>query len=412
MVLIMDVKRSTFPAFKSNLYDITSYVQAHTLLNRGITTLGGSTIPQCIMSNNKYEAQERATMGVVYLIASYLTPIMLIPVYNKHFLKNKGVIKNLDGVEKKIILVSKKYLTPQGDLKKGLEETAKMLDKGGSTEHKKAFEEIYGRYSNPDKLKKDLLNVHEKVLLTDFMTTAAMWAAIPWIATETTEHLTGRKDFSAGFNLKSDDNKNSNKKFRKIFWNLIFVTVPGILFSKTVTKGLNYKAIESTNNLRSKLLSKINANAQSFDYTSGTNMSKTIYASIWALSSFPAKIISSRDKNERKDRAIRDIGLFTMFFGGDFFINNLLGRTADRIFGTKIMDYGSEKLSFMQKFKLKLRDFRTLGKTCNLSPSQLKKTKNIGAAIYWTSLLANTALIGFALPKFLNKFLRHNIQAN
>jgi hypothetical protein len=39
----------------------------------------------------------------------------------------------------------------------------------------------------------------------------------------------------------------------------------------------------------------------------------------------------------------------------------------------------------------------------------LKKTKSAGASLYWVSLLTNTLLIGFGLPKVLNKFLRHNI---
>ena len=139
-------------------------------------------------------------------------------------------------------------------------------------------------------------------------------------------------------------------------------------------------------------------------------MSKTIYAAIWVLSSFPAKIISSRDANERKDRALRDIGLFTMFFGGDFLINNIAGRLADKIFGTKIMNDKGEKLNFIQKFKLPLKNFRLLEQSKDISPEILKKTKTIGAGLYWFSLLTNTALIGFGLPKVLNKFLRHNIE--
>ena len=61
----MDCKKvsNTLPFKGFNIYNATSYVQDHTLINRGITTLGGSTAPQCIMSNNKYEAQERALMG-------------------------------------------------------------------------------------------------------------------------------------------------------------------------------------------------------------------------------------------------------------------------------------------------------------------------------------------------------------
>ena len=270
----------------------------------------------------------------------------------------------------------------------------------------KAFNEIYNRYQNPEKLKKDLLKVHEKILTTDFITTAVMWSSIPWIATEFTEHRTKRNDFSAGFKLKDNPDKTQeelkNSKIKKILWNIFFTTIPAIIFAKTVTKGLN---TQSTN----KILKTISQNAHNFDYTSGTNMSKTIYASIWLLSSFPAKIISSRDANERKDRALRDAGLFTMFFGGDFLINNIAGRIADKIFGTKIMNNGDKELNFLQKFKLQLKNFRKLEEAKDLPPEILKKTKIVGAGLYWFALLTNTALIGFALPKVLNKFLRYNI---
>lgn len=393
------------------MYDATAYVQNHTLINRGITTLGGSTIPQCIMSNNKYEAQERAIMGVVYLIASYLTPILLIPVYNRNFLKNKGIIKNFDKIAERIIQIPKEYLTPKGNLAAGMKKTAEIFDKKNKNNlTEKAFDEIYNRYNNPEKLKKDLLSVHEKVLMTDFITTAAMWSSIPWIATEFTEHRTKRTDFSAGFNLKQNDiaekeTSKQNKK-KKILWNILFATIPGIIFAKSVTKGLS-SPISSTSGIITK---KIANNPNKFNYTSGTNMSKTIYASIWLLSSFPAKIISARDSNERKDRAIRDIGLFTMFFGGDFLINNILGRLSDKFLNTKIMDTKDKKRGFLKDFKLSMKNFTKLDSEKNLTPEVLKRTKKAGAGIYWLSLLANTALIGFMLPKFLNKFLRHNIK--
>ena len=398
----------TLPFRGGNIYSTTAYVQNHTLINRGITTIGGSTLPQCAMSNNKYEAQERALMGGIYFIASYLTPILLIPLYNKHFLKNKGIIQSLKGAENKIIQVSKKYLTPDADLKKGLEISAEIFDeKNGTKEHKKAFEKIYKKYNNADKLKKDLLSVHEKILMTDFITTGAMWSAIPWIATEFTQARTKRKDFSAGFSLKNDNSKNDEEvkksKLKKLAWNIAFAIVPGILFSKTVTKGLSTKS----SNI---LLKKIGQNPHNFDYTSGTNMSKTIYAAIWLLSSFPAKLISSRDSNECKDRALRDIGLFTMFFGGDFLINNIAGRLADKVFGTKIMNNDGKNLNFFQKFKMPIKNFKTLDSAKDLSPEIMKKTKTIGAGLYWFSLLTNTAIIGFGLPKLLNKFLRHNIE--
>lgn len=413
----MDIKEvsNKIPFSGLDIYKATSYVQDHTLINRGITTLGGSTIPQCIMSNNKYEAQERGLMGGIYFVASYLTPILPLPLYNRHFLKNKGVTKTLGDAGEKIIQVSKKYLTPDADLKEGLKVTAEMLDKkSGKDTYQKAFNEIYDRYSNEAKLKKDILSVHEKILMTDFITTAAMWSAIPIIATELTEYRTKRQDFSAGFNLKKSEIKSPEEqkksKSKKLAWNVLLSVIPGIIFSKVVTKGLSHSLKGSTSaNVMRGLYEKIARSPQNFDYTSGTNMSKTIYAAIWMLSSFPAKIISSRDANERKDRAIRDIGLFTMFFGGDFLINNVAGRFMDKFFGTKIIDdTGKKDLNFVKRFGLGIRNFRTLEK--EVPASVLKKTKYAGAGLYWFSLLANTALIGFALPKFLNGFLRKNIK--
>ena len=99
-----------------------------------------------------------------------------------------------------------------------------------------------------------------------------------------------------------------------------------------------------------------------------------------------------------------------MFFGGDFLINNVAGRLSDKFFGTKIMDDKGKNLNFFKRFGLKTRNFRTLEQAKDIPSSVLKKTKYAGAALYWFSLLANTALIGFGLPKVLNKFLRHNIE--
>ena len=73
------------------------------------------------------------------------------------------------------------------------------------------------------------------------------------------------------------------------------------------------------------------------------------------------------------------------------------------------MNNEGKDLNFLQKFKLQLKNFRKLEEAKDLPPEILKKTKTVGAGLYWFALLTNTALIGFALPKVLNKFLRYNI---
>ena len=46
----------------------------------------------------------------------------------------------------------------------------------------------------------------------------------------------------------------------------------------------------------------------------------------------------------------------------------------------------------------------------NVSPEVIKKTKNIGAGLYWVSLLSNMAVLGFTLPHFLNRMLLHTVE--
>ena len=189
---------------------------------------------------------------------------------------------------------------------------------------------------------------------------------------------------------------------KRAFGTLAFAFIPGIIISKSVTKGLTASKANFIKN-----------NASNFNYTSGVSMSKTVNALKWAFTGFLAKLPSSRDKYELRDRTAREGGTFIMFFGGDFLINNILGRLSDRYLGTKIMKtdkYGDNKVGFWKGFTLGVRNFKKLDKMKSIPPEALKKTKTIGAALYWVSLLSNMAILGFTLPHFLNKMLRYTVE--
>ena len=189
---------------------------------------------------------------------------------------------------------------------------------------------------------------------------------------------------------------------KRLAGTLAFAFIPGILLSKVVTNGLS----STTANI-------IKNNAQNFNYTSGVSMSKTVNAMKWAFTGFLAKLPSSRDKYELRDRTAREGATFVMFFGGDFLINNILGRLSDRFLGTKIMNtdkYKGQKICFLKSFLLPTRRFRKLDNMKNVSPNVIKKTKNIGAILYWVSLITNMAVLGFTVPHFLNKMLRHSVE--
>lgn len=385
--------------FGGSLYNATAFIQSHTLLNRGLTNIGGCAIPNAIMSNTKAEALERIGMSTLTVSFAFIMPLFLLPRYNRYFLSKNGIVKNFQNNEKKIIQVSKEYLTGNAEkMVDGIKKSAKDL------KAEKDFENILLRFKGrEEELRKKLLKAHEGILRSDFMSTGLLMGSIPWIATGITELKTGRKGFSATFDMLEEKEiskqEHRQNKLKRLLGTLAFALIPGVIISKGVTAGLN-----------AEKMNFIKRNAQNFNYTSGVSMSKTVNALKWAFTGFLAKLPSSRDKYELRDRAAREGGTFLMFFGGDFLINNILGRLSDKYLGTKIMRTdGDKKAGFFKKFTYSTRNFRKIDGLKNVSPEVIKKTKNIGAVLYWVSMISNMAILGFTLPYFLNKMLRHSV---
>lgn len=425
-------ERQSFKAMP--LYDLTARVQENTLLNRGLIEIGGCGAPHAIMANNKFERTERISEMLLYFGMSFLTPFILLPLFNRKFLSSNGLVKNFKNNEKRLLEVSKDYLSKDADhMIKGIKEKAKSIaenaEKSKNSKTKtdaksieKDFENVLNRFSNKEELRTKLLKAHERVFMSDFLSTALMWCAAPWIVTEMTEHRTHRKGFSAAFNMVEDkkiDEKEYNKdKYKRMILSALIAVVPAIVAPKLVTKAIkgNHKPlIESKNILKKgvgKFLDTIKKNASNFDYTNAMFMSKTIFASMWLLCSYPSCLVSARDKYEVKDRAIRKGALLTMYFGGDFIVNNITGRIADKHLGTKIMDTDKIKkdAGFFERFKLSPRSFYELPNMKGVDQKTLQKTKSVGASLYWVSLISNMALIGFALPAVLNKLLKKSVE--
>ena len=97
--------------FRGSFYNATAFIQSHTLLNRGLTNIGGCAIPHAIMSNTKEEALERIGMSALTVSFAFIMPLFLLPKYNRYFLSKNGIVKNFQNNEKKIIQVSKEFLT-------------------------------------------------------------------------------------------------------------------------------------------------------------------------------------------------------------------------------------------------------------------------------------------------------------
>lgn len=411
----MQVKDKT--AFKSNtFYTLTSQIQSNTLLNRGLLDIGGIAIPQMAMSNNKDEAIERGSMSGLYFAASFLAPFVLLPLFNRVFLSRAGITKNFKNCEKRIIEVSKEYLVKDSkflvdDIRKTAENIEKKaIEKGKTTTIKKDFENILANFvGKNDVLKDKLLKAHENIYSADYICTGLMFSAVPWLATGITKLRTKRSGYSATYSMidesKSSQNAKSHEsqKMKKLLASLLIAVVPGIVVPKLVTKGLKGE---------SKLLSFIKKNPTHFNYKKGIYPSKAIFALMWFLCDFPSTVVSARDKYERKDRIIRSSAMLSIFFFGDSVLNNVLGRTSDRVFKTQIMDRSkiTKKTGFIKKAFMQPKTFEQIEELQDVSKKILNRTKRVGAGLYWATLIANMGILGFGLPAFLNKVLKTNVK--
>lgn len=409
---IKDKDNSTFTSV--GFYNLTVKVQENTLLNRGVIDTGGAAA-QTMMSNNHDEMIERGVMCGLYLFPTLVAPYILLPLFSKIFLRKNNIVKDFVNNEWRIIEVSKKYLIKDAKhMVDGFRETAAKLEdeaaKSGKKLHlKQDFENVLNRFPDKEQLKNKLIKTHDNILFTDFLSTALMWCATPWLAMEITKKRTNRSGYSGTYEMidEKQSQKNSQKyeqeKKRKLITSLAFSTISPYVFSKLVTKGIKDKS-----GLLSKFVKRF---PECFNYTRGVYPSKTIFAAIWLLADFPTKIVSARDKYERRDRFIRDAANIAVFFGGDFVLNNVIGRLSDHYLDTKIMDRTNLKpnAGFLRKLALEPRNFAELKDSTNLPAKILKRTKNIGAGMYWATLIANTFIIGFGVPIFLNKLLKKSV---
>lgn len=416
----MRIKNNDNSTFTSGgLYNLTAQVQENTLLNRGLLDVGGYVIPQVIMSNNNDERIERSTIQGLYFVASFMAPFVLLPFFNKRFLAKNNIVKNFKNNERKIIEVSKKYLTKDANyLKQGIYETAELIEKetsklGKKIEIKKDFENILARYEGKgEKLKNDLIKAHGSVLFADFLSTALMWCATPWIGMQVTKYRTKRSGFSATYGMineeqsKKNAQKHEQEKKKKLAISAAIALVPSFVFPNLVTKGFKDKS-----GILSKIVKRI---PEQFNYTKGIYISKFIFGAVWLLCDYPSAIVAGRDKYEKRDLAIRGIAGLITFFAGDFVLNNALGRLSDKYLKTEIMDKSKLKpnAGFFKKLALSPKNFAKIEDLNDITPKLLKRTKNVGASIYWLTLLANMAILGFGLPAALNKMLKKSVKAD
>lgn len=384
--------------FKGAVLNVCAAVESNILLNKGITDIGGFVVPQAIMSNNKDEAAERVFKSMLYFIFTFVSPFLLLPLINKHFLSSYKIAEKLDNEQKRILEVSKKYLTKDGEhLKEGIKNTAEKL-----FHDRNKFDGIINRYSDLEELRKDLINVHTKIHAADFLTTNLMVAAIPWLGNAFTKYRTNRSGYSGTYELADEEftQKAAKKHDKSIKLRQIaafsLALLPAVTLPFLVKKGM-------LNNSENKIFKWFNKNADKFDYKDAIYMSRLTGLAMWITSDYFPYQLASRDKYEYRDCLIRGTSIGLVFWGGDLFLKKALSKLSDKIFNTKLTNPQTRKPYRLSDLKQKLDG---LG---NLDNKTLKRTRNAGTALYIFNLLLVTASLGFGLPFMLNKLLKKSI---
>lgn len=382
--------------------DVIGNIESNILLNKGITDLGGMVIPQSLMSNNRDESVERAFKGCVYGAVTFISPFLLLPLFNKTALSHFCKLKNLKPDEKKIIEVSKKYLTKDGKyLEKGIREKSKEL-----FGHENGFDNILNKYDDKEKLRKDLINVHASVLCADFLTTNLMVASNPWLANLLTKHRTNRSGYSGTYVMadedftKKDADKHAKTKKLRQGATILFATLPALIFPPLLKKGLT-QGSSATN----KVLKFFNKNADKFDYKNSIYMSRLTAFIMWATSMFLPLQLACRDKYEHKDAIIRGSAIGMVFWGGDLFLRKCFAKMSDKFLGTKLIDKETNKAHLINDFK----NYKNIDSLKNIPENVIKRSRNAAVGLNVLNMGIVMSTLGFGIPFALNKILKKRV---
>jgi len=390
---------------QASLYNITAEVEKNAILNRGIMETTGIEIPFAIMANNKDERIERFVRAVGFVLASFIAPVVTMPLINKVVLRHSKIIEKAG--EEAVLRVSKKYLTKDGALlRRGFEETTAELRKNSKLQHFAGhIDNVIERFKGREKeLRQKLIKAHQHIFSLDFAFAGIVTTAIPWLTNYFTERRTKRKGYVGEFKMAgkeyTDKTSHQHEKTKKIKMaiSLLLPILPAILLPKMLARSMSKSASEL-----GKIGRYFKDKAHFFDYKDAIFMSKAAYMGIWFFGDFPTYALACRDKHELNYKLKCWTFMSAMLFGLDPLLNNIVGRLSDKYRGTKIMNHqGFEKAGFLKKVLIHPNSLEVLKDASRL-------TRKTALTMYWGNFILTTALLGFTMPYVLNKGLKKEV---
>lgn len=409
------------PITQNILYRTTDKIESNTLLNRGILDIFGYAVPTALNANNEYEARERITGSLTYFAIAFLSPLVMMPLFNRHFLKKAGIIENFKDKGVEIVRLSKKYLIDdEKTMREGIKDLIYDLKDNPNTSEKtrkkfknvdKDFHAILDRFKGKeDLLRESLLRAHTKIAMSDYLSTSTMFIASCFGVKELTKRFTGRTGFSAEYKMADEDytkkksEKHEKNKTAKIIASSVIAIAGSVLINKFVQKSFLNKNAKG-------LMKRIRENAEKFNYTDGKFMKILPYFLITIVGDLAPFLMSARDKYELRDAAVRQAFCMAVFFGGDAVLNGLFGRMFDKLFRTNLINKENlgEKPNFWKKATAPIYTLEQLSKTKGWDKNLLKRTQKFAIGMYWLNLALITLILGIGLPKALNYVLRKSV---
>ena len=375
------------PAFTSNpLINATSFIEDRVLLNKAL--LDGARDTSIILNaNNKNEREERIRRSCIAWGTAFLTPLVTLPLTNRLAMKHIGKLtKSYFSKDNNLIKLSNKYLLSANDTKIGIGKLSKKYD----------FSNIL-KNNNYDyeRIRKKLINAKMSVLSFDFLFTSALLGSAGFINRRKTRKQTGRDGFSAEFNMADKDviekRTEKFKKTEKVRNNLF---VASLLLLVSLPLLLRKGFLKNSG----KLSEFVRKHAEKFDYNDGVFMKRLPFLLMTIVADMGI-LMSSRNQTEAKDNAVRLSSTQAAFFGGDIIIGSTLAALSDKLFKTELLDKNCNK-SRINKLIPPIKPIRDLQ----------GKNKVVATGLFWVNMVALFSIIGVAIPKMLNKMIRHDVE--
>ncbi len=367
---------------------ITSFIESRVLINKALLD-ASADVPVVIMANNKNERRERFNRVAIGWSLGFLSPFITLPLTNRLALKYVAkTYKNFFNKENKIIEISNAMLKTEKSAKNAIQQMASKNNFNA--------EELASKCGGYENLRKKLINAKNAVLSFDFAFTAGSLGSIGYYNNYLTKKKTGRKGFSAEFNMAdksvTDERARRYEKTASLRAASFAALVGGLAALPIfIKKGL-------TNNAQKGFSGLLNKYAHKFNYDDGICM-KRLPMFLALMCAYYGVSSASRNQTELKDNLVRSTASCAVFFGGDLIIGSTLARLSDKYLKTEILDKNAPK-TLLNKLVPPTRHLKDLSGS----------SRKIGTGLFWINMALLSLSLGFGVPALLNKMIKRDVE--